>query len=103
MDESKGPEMLSDIIDQLKTGKMKLEFGNPEQIRAVRRYELDQDEESKPLWSVIFDVSGTAEVRVRANTKEEAEQAAQECFSADDMEIDDCSITSVVDITPKKE
>ena len=71
----------------------KLEFGNLEQIKAVKALpEPEERADGELCYIVKVEVSGTAEVEVWATSAAEAEERAQEDFDitmdCDDMEID---------------
>jgi hypothetical protein len=86
-------------FEDLKTGKVKPEFGNIEHITVVREYErfqaMMEEEQQLKLWEVTFSVSGTCTVRVRADSREEAEEKAREEIDYTDMELDDCDVLEV--------
>ena len=68
------------IIEDLLSGKVKLEFGNREQIETIDNYEKAQVEarEGLKLYKVIFHFSGSADVDVEAYDEQDAIEKAKE-------------------------
>lgn len=75
-------------IQDLLDGKVKLEFGNKEQIQAIDFYTVAQKEaeEGKKIYMVEIGLSGSVSVEVNANSEEEAEEIARDEFGP--LEID---------------
>ena len=71
-------------IENIKNGKIKLQFGNPEQIKLAKEAEKLT---SIKKFKVTFDILDTAEIIVEANDAEEAEEIANDKLTLDDFEI----------------
>jgi hypothetical protein len=86
------------VIDEIKAGKRKLVFGDPEIVSAVRSFERDLEREAEEAkmdtYEVTLSVSGSFTVKVKAHDKEEAEEFAKDEFTSSDMEIDDVNVES---------
>ena len=94
---------------ELVEGKVRLEFGNQEQIKAIdeeierRRKEEEKEEAAEEKnnrkklkeFNVRIRVTGCAYVTVEARSEEEAEQMATECWDMDDFEITDSEAEEV--------
>ena len=86
-------------INDLQTGKVKLEFGNQEQINLIDAYEkikrldaLEDNEEILKEYRCIFAISGNLEIVVEAYNKDEARELAEDEKHSHgflDMEIED--------------
>lgn len=78
-------------IEDMLSGKEKLEFGNEEQIEALNNYEEVQKEceEGLKLFKVILYHSGSSEVEVEAYDEQEAGEKAKEEISDFDIEWED--------------
>lgn len=88
-------------FEDLAQGKVKLEFGNAEQIEAIRQHQaflkFQEEENKKKLFEVTLSISGYAIVQVRAKDEEEAKELAQE-EACDDYEIEDIEVDSVREV-----
>lgn len=90
----------SQIFEAMKSGKIKLEFGNVLQIGVIDIFqraedlkkeaeELEGDEERMKRYRVVLSMSGTAEYDVKAHDEHEAEEKAREEMNYHDIEWDD--------------
>lgn len=88
-------------FEDLKSGKVKPEFGNSEHIEAIRLHqkhiEYEEAEKAKKLYEVTLEVSGYSVVKVRAKDEEEAKELAKESYT-DNMEIEDVDIRDIEEI-----
>lgn len=80
-------------FEDLKSGRVKLEFGNPLHIKIIdeEAERLKELEETRGTYRVTFAVSGEAIVEVEADNEDEAEELARdEIFlnNYDDLELD---------------
>jgi hypothetical protein len=80
-------------IQDLISGKTRLEFGNVEQIRAIdshaeeiRLQLAEGDEEVLKLYRLEFAVSGTAVIEIEAHDVDEAREKAREEIGQDDID-----------------
>ena len=83
------------IIEDLLSGKVKLEFGNKEQIEIIDNHEKAQDEdrEGLKLYKVTFHFSGSAEIDIEAYDEEDAIEKANEERHDLDIEWEDLEHT----------
>ena len=68
---------MSITIDDLRSGKVKLEFGNLEQIALIRKEEAKQKEETE-LKTFQVNFVSYCSLEVEAKTQEEAEKLAED-------------------------
>jgi len=75
-------------FEDLLEGRVKLEFGNKEQIEVIDRYiaEKREKEEGSCMYRISYAVSGTAFVDVFAETEEEAREIADDEKGWDSIE-----------------
>lgn len=80
------------LLEQMRAGAVKPEFGNVEHIKAVK---VDQQipGEGGLLWDVTVDARVTAKIQIWAPSYQAACAAARAQFDSSDA--DDCSITSI--------
>jgi len=77
-------------IEDLLSGKEKLQFGNTEQIKAIDEFTEAQKEaeEDERIYVVSFGISGSYEIEISAFNEEEAEEKARDEFDFMDASID---------------
>ncbi len=80
-------------FEDLKSGKVKLEFGNQEHIKAIddEVERLKELEETRGDYEVTFAVSGEAIITVEADDEDEAREFAEDAISQndyDDLDLD---------------
>jgi hypothetical protein len=84
------------------SGKVKLEFGNAEQIEAI-----DKEQEKKEkgaYWRVDLSINGSTFIVVQAKDEEEAEALARERLDISDFDPDiDISVDSVEEVEVESE
>lgn len=83
-------------FQDLKSGKVKLEFGNMEHVKIIdesaeqqRLDAIKDDPEILKKFRCIFYASGSAEIDVDAYDEEEAEEVARDLLGFDDVEWED--------------
>lgn len=80
-------------IEAMLAGKERLEFGNVEQIQAIRNYEEAQEEaeENLKIYLVEFSLSGSIEIEVMAEDETEAKEKARDeidIYSFEDYDVE---------------
>ncbi len=76
-------------FQDLLTKKVKLEFGNQDQIKAIdNRIAWIKEQEELSTYRVTYTVSGEVSVEVRAYDEDDAQEQADDLISEEDPELD---------------
>jgi hypothetical protein len=81
---------IQEIINGLLTGKIKPEFGNPDHIAAVRKFEEDHTEDAPEGGKYLVSIyaEGEVEFEVMATSKEEAIEKAHDLIDFRQQSVD---------------
>lgn len=88
--------------EDLKSGKVKLEFGNSEQITLIdknqemkRLNEIEEDDSVKKVYEAEFAVSGTAIIQVISTNEDDAKEEARDTVWRGDIDDYDFELINI--------
>jgi len=78
-------------ITDLQTGKAKLIFGDPEQIKLIRQAEKDNDISKSKIYNIDFSIDGFGSIEIEAYSEEKAKEEFEN-YTIYDLNYDDLEI-----------